>query len=98
MGSKDKLEREKMKQQYRKQQPIVYGRKSKTTAQILAVFLSQWTWLYTYREDYDKFWIGTVLNLFLWWTLVVPIGIWIWAMVNAGTKPREWYDNYHKGA
>ena len=33
--------------------------KNKTTAVLLAVFLSYWTWLYTYRKDAWKFWIGT---------------------------------------
>ena len=40
--------------------PVVHGAggKSKTTAILLAVFLSFWTWLYTYKRNSKKFWIG----------------------------------------
>ncbi len=34
------------------------GNKSKTTAVLLACFLGPWTWLYTYKLDSKKFWIG----------------------------------------
>ena len=73
---------------------IKYGQKKKGVSVGLAVFLSQWTWLYTYREDAWKFWVGLMLNLILWWTLIVPLGVWIWAMVDTGTKLKEWYENY----
>ena len=38
------------------QQPA--RRKSKNTAVMLAVSLSWWTWLYTYKRDTWKFWLG----------------------------------------
>lgn len=31
--------------------------KSKTTAVVLAIFLGFWSWLYTYKKDFKKFWI-----------------------------------------
>jgi len=37
--------------------------KSKTKAILLAVFLSIWTWLYTYKKSARKFWSGVVLWL-----------------------------------
>jgi len=49
--------------------------KSKTAAILLAVFLSFWTWLYTYRRDAWKFWTGLAVNLVL-------IGVWAWMLVN----------------
>ncbi len=33
-------------------------RKNKNTAVLLAVSLSWWTWLYTYKRDTWKFWLG----------------------------------------
>ena len=32
--------------------------KNRTTAILLAVFLSFWSWLYTYQKDKKKFWIA----------------------------------------
>ena len=37
--------------------------KSKTTAVLLAVFLGCWTWLYTYKKNTWKFWLGLVLGM-----------------------------------
>ena len=43
-------------------------RKNKKTAVLLAVSLSWWTWLYTYKKDAWKFWLGLGLG-------VVSIGL-----------------------
>jgi hypothetical protein len=37
--------------------------KSKRTAVVFAVFLSFWTWCYTYRTDAKKFWVGLVVAI-----------------------------------
>ncbi len=37
---------------------LALGGKSKTAAVLLAVFLGPWTWLYTYRRNAWKFWVG----------------------------------------
>lgn len=34
------------------------GSKNKLASILLAVFLGFWTWLYTYKRDVKKFWIG----------------------------------------
>lgn len=39
--------------------------KSKVVAIILAVLLGLWSWLYTYKKDYKKFWIFLGLFLFV---------------------------------
>src|SRR5665647_75146 len=39
--------------------------KNKVTAIVLAVFLSFWSWLYTYYKNKHKFWIGLGVNLTL---------------------------------
>lgn len=36
--------------------------KSKIASVLLAVFLSYWTWLYTYGKDAKKFWVCLVIN------------------------------------
>jgi len=37
--------------------------KSKVVAVLLAVFLGHWTWVYTYRKNTWKFWLGLVIWL-----------------------------------
>ena len=67
--------------------------KSKTTAVVLAVFLSFWTWCYTYRKDPAKFWIGLGVSVFFSWMYFIPaLGIWIWAIVDAAIKPDSFYE------
>lgn len=48
------------------------GRKDKTSAVLLAVFLGFWTWLYTYRDNAAKFWtvLGVQTFYFLIWFVV----------------------------
>ncbi len=41
------------------QQPV--PSKDKTIAIVLAVFLSFWTWLYTYKKSKKKFWIALII-------------------------------------
>jgi hypothetical protein len=82
------------------------GCKSKTASVLLAVFLAYWTWLYTYKKDKWKFWVGLVLSIvlsvfvfatfglgaFLIWP--VWVGIWIWAIVDVAVKKDKWYRSY----
>ncbi|MCJ7575148.1 MAG: zinc ribbon domain-containing protein [Dehalococcoidia bacterium] len=85
------------------------GGKSKTTSVLLAVFLSFWTWLYTYRKDAWKFWVSLVLAIFTGILAVVTsgvslvfswifnlgvLGVWIWAIVDTAVKKDEWYRSY----
>ncbi len=37
--------------------------KAKTIAVLLAVFLGYWTWVYTYRKNTWKFWVGLAVGL-----------------------------------
>jgi hypothetical protein len=82
------------------------GRKSKTTSIVLAVFLAFFTWLYTYKKDAKKFWIGLgawilmfilsiatgmLSGLFTW---IVSLGIWIWAIVDTAMKKDDWYNSF----
>ncbi len=79
--------------------------RTKTTAVLLAIFLSFWTWLYTFKADSTKFWIGlgvgigaVVLSPFLLGIpLLAPLGIWIWAIVDTASKRETWYQVYPNG-
>lgn len=75
--------------------------RNKTTAVLLAVFLSFWTWLYTFDRDSTKFWIGLGVNIvgvvfifFFGLGILIDLGIWIWAIVDVASKPNEFYQNY----
>jgi hypothetical protein len=82
------------------------GGKSKTTSVLLAVFLTFWTWLYTYRRDAWKFWVGLVLailtvifavasfGLSLSFSWIFGLGVWIWAIADTASKKDEWYRSY----
>ena len=73
--------------------------KSKTTSVLLAVFLSFWTWLYTYKKDKWKFWVGLALSVLfplgalfiIRYFALLAFGIWIWAIIDVSVKKREWY-------
>jgi hypothetical protein len=73
---------------------------SKSTAVLLAVFLSFWTWLYTFQRDKVKFWWGLGLGIFGVITSFfiiggfILLGVWIWAIVDSATKSEFWYQQY----
>lgn len=70
--------------------------KIKSIGIILAVFLSFWTWLYTYKLDSGKFWAGLIISVFTGW-LIFPIFIvWIWAILDTSLKDKDMYENYSK--
>jgi len=88
--------------------------KDKTVAILLAVFLSGWTWLYTYRVNAAKFWIYIGFSFFFALigiaafvafvafdsyvyvepAILVGFAFWLWAVIDAATKSREYYENY----
>ncbi len=90
-------------------QQVVYTMppKDKTAAVLLAVFLSFWTWLYTYRKDAWKFWVGLGVTLGLI-VLILPtlfatlfilpfwaFAVWLWALIDVATKPPEYYLHFY---
>jgi hypothetical protein len=68
-------------------------KKSKTTAVLLAVFLSFWTWVYTYKTDAWKFWLNLSLSILTlgYWNLFVS---WIWSIIDVSIKDNKFYNNY----
>lgn len=70
--------------------------KSKTVAVLLAVFLSFWTWIYTYKKDAVKFWIGLVAGLGLGFLTmgITAVIVWVWAIIDVAVKPESFYQQY----
>lgn len=68
-----------------------YGLK-KTPAVIIAVFLGFWYWLYTYERNKTKFWVNVALIIVSvgYWSIVA----WIWAIIDAASKPEDYYTQY----
>ena len=77
--------------------PAAMVGKSKTTAVLLAVFLSFWTWCYTYKTNAAKFWTGLGLCIIsvpldlivIGW--FISLGVWIWAIIDVATKDDSYY-------
>jgi hypothetical protein len=73
---------------------------SKGAAVLLAIFLSFWTWVYTYKRDAAKFWWGLGLAVLGAITTVILIGfviifgVWLWAVIDTGSKSETWYQQY----
>jgi ribosomal protein S27AE len=73
---------------------------SKGAALLLAIFLSFWTWLYTYKRDGWKFWTGMLFAIAGAILSVVLIGVpviaavWLWAIIDRAVKPESFYQNY----
>jgi hypothetical protein len=98
--------------------------KSKSASILMAIFLSYWTWLYTYKRDKGFFWLSIVLIIFfvapIWplmswivqstshdipawgiiaviWieiSIILGVGLWIWALMVTIARPLSWYDSY----
>ena len=69
--------------------------KTKSTAVLLAVFLSFWTWIYTYKATTWKFWVGlgvSVVGLRLYF--IPSLAIWVWAIVDVSLKPESYFAEY----
>ena len=82
------------------------GGKSKTTSVLLAIFLGPWTWVYTYKKDAWKFWVGLavailsgILAVVTWgislgFSWIFGLGVWVWAIADTASKKDEWYRSY----
>ncbi|MGH7665997.1 MAG: hypothetical protein ACREN1_01600, partial [Candidatus Dormibacteria bacterium] len=74
--------------------------RNKGIAILLAVFLGSWTWLYTYKTDSTKFWIGLALEIVGAITTLVLIGfvilfgVWLWSIIDRATKSEDFYAQY----
>lgn len=77
--------------------------KDKSVAVLLAVFLMAWTWVYTYKRDAWKFWVGGVaafigaFTAILFVGFVLLFGVWIWAIIDTATKPATYYQRFPRG-
>jgi hypothetical protein len=71
--------------------------RSKTIAIVLAVGLNFLTWLYTYKRDAWKFWVGLGIGLLTMGTPLI-IGLWVWAVVDTSMKDANFYRAYPGGS
>jgi uncharacterized membrane protein len=77
--------------------------KDKTVAVLLAVFLAPWNWCYTYKRDATKFWIGIsmmvlgVILLVIFVGVFLIFGVWLWAVIDAASKPDVFYRQFPNG-
>lgn len=70
-------------------------KKDKTTAVLLAVFFSAWTFLYTYKKDATKFWVCLLINIFFWWLFFIPnLVIWVYTVVKTASREEEFYETF----
>lgn len=85
-------------------------KRTKLMSILLAVFLGPWTWLYTYRRDYWKFWPAAVIGaggLGVWAFqteaiskivhsawLPLCIIIWITSIIVSISRKGEWYRSF----
>ncbi|MEK6890435.1 MAG: hypothetical protein AABX35_04580 [Nanoarchaeota archaeon] len=65
--------------------------KDKTISIIIAIFLSFFTFIYTWNTDKAKFWWCLALEVLLFWTFVVPVGIWIYTLYITCSRDSNWY-------
>jgi len=77
--------------------------KDKAVAVLMAIFVPPWNWLYTYKRDAVKFWVGLSLMVVGTILLVVVVGfflivgVWLWAIIDAGTKTEPYYRQFPNG-
>lgn len=57
-------------------------KKRPLTLILLAIFFGVFAWLYILEDWKIEFWIGISLSVLLCWTIVVPIGFYIWALAD----------------
>lgn len=83
-------------------------RKEKSTAILLALFTSFFTWLYLYEKNSIKFWIGLFVTLFSgiiakvlfdfsnpnWILVIAPaIIVWLFAIIDVSIKDSNYYNS-----
>jgi len=84
--------------------PSLREGKSKTVAVLLAIFLPPFNWLYTYKKDSVKFWVGLILSILeimlyisiigIIMGLIIGVGVWLWAIIDAAIKDADWYEDF----
>ena len=64
-------------------EPIEFSGKSRFAALLLAFFFG----MFGVQSFYiDRYWLAVtqcLLSLFFCWTLVVPVAVWVWGMIQA---------------
>lgn len=66
----------------------------KSVAIALAIGLGPLSYLYTYKDLKQLFWVSLGTSIVFWWTLIIPLMSYIIAIVVASIRPRAYYLNY----
>ena len=72
-------------------------KKKKWIALLLAIFLPIFTWVYTYKKDNWKFWVGMATLVIAFISEmggVVGVIVMFVAITDVLAKQKEWYENY----
>jgi len=76
--------------------------RNKAVAVLLAIFFSILSWVYTWKEDRNKFWLTLLIGLFVTLILgvtviLIPIiwlgwiGVYIWVIIDQANKKKSEY-------
>jgi len=82
-----------------------FKNKSKNTSLLLAIFFGPWTWLYSYSQDWWKFWIGMLTgygfiiaksltnnDIFMALWVLSVLAVWITSIVDVVIRNKLWYE------
>lgn len=77
--------------------------KEKSSAICLAIIVGCFSWLYTYKYNAWKFWVGLaiiVVAVIIFSTepttpFIFGLSITIWAIIDNAIKPKEFYEDYY---
>jgi len=70
--------------------------KDKNVALLLAFLFSYFTFIYTYKEDKDVFWLLFFVNLLTCWTIVGPLVVWMYVIICIIEREPKFYEDYGK--
>lgn len=74
--------------------------RSRGVAVALAAVFTYWSFLYTYKRDSRKFWLGLAMTMLAAsdygskLSVVALIGIWVWVVLDRALKSKEYYTAY----
>jgi hypothetical protein len=74
---------------------VLKKNKYQIVALILAILFSFFSFLYTYKFDKTKFWMGLLLSIIGLFLYYIPnILVWIWAIAEQLSKDEDMFKNY----
>ena len=62
---------------------------------LLAILFAPFAWIYTWKFDKSKFWFGLIVYILFYWTLIIPIAIRLWVLIDMFVKDDKKFNNYN---